>query len=235
MFRTDAEKVRETAGEARGTRRTYGALTDEGGSVTPLFIRRERIGLSARPSKRGPHLMRPTIAGLMIFVLTFWVAHASAEDLQTSFTGIAWGAAAEDTRNLTLTREDGDERYYTRPDEFYPLGGVTCEDIRYGYYQNQFFAVFMTVKNQADFREVREHLNERYGDARSQMRMDRTIYIWDFLDIKIKLKHYEEREAAKLAYYYTPLSTKVNEARKATKSETVIKIDAGEEEELLDF
>jgi hypothetical protein len=93
----------------------------------------------------------------------------------------------------------------------------------------------MQVNNQADFKALRAHLNERYGEARSQMRMDRTVYIWDFVDIKIKLKHYEERESAKLAFYYTPLSTKVNEARKATKSETVIKIDAGEEEQELDF
>ncbi len=67
------------------------------------------------------------------------------------------------------------------------------------------------------------------------MRMDRTIYIWDFLEVKIKLKHYEEREEAKLAFYYTPLSTKVNEARKATKSETVIKIESGDDETQLDF
>ncbi len=179
--------------------------------------------------------MKVSIAALILIGLTFWTTHAAAEDLQTSFSGVAWGAPAEDTRNLALAREDGGERYYSRPDDFYPLGGVTCEKILYGYYQNQFFAVFMTVKSQADFRAVREHLNERYGDARSQMRMDRTIYIWDFVDIKIKLKHYEERESAKLAFYYTPLSTKVNEARKATKSETVIKIDAGEEEQELDF
>ncbi len=179
--------------------------------------------------------MKPTIAGSILLILTFWAAHAAAEDLQKSFSGVAWGAPAEDTRNLTLAREDGDERYFSRPDDFYPLGGVTCDKVLYGYYQNQLFAVFMTVKSQADFRAVREHLNERYGDARSQMRMDRTIYIWDFLDIKIKLKHYEEREAAKLAFYYTPLSTKVNEARKATKSETVIKIDSGQEEQMLDF
>jgi hypothetical protein len=179
--------------------------------------------------------MKPTIVALILIGLTFWTTHAAAEDLQTNFSGIAWGAPAEDTRDLALAREDGDERYFSRPDDFYPLGGVTCEKIRYGYYRNQFFGVFMTVKNQSDFKALREHLNERYGEARSQMRMDRTIYIWDFVDIKIKLKHYEERESAKLAFYYTPLSTKVNEARKATKSETVIKIDSGEEAQELDF
>ncbi len=89
--------------------------------------------------------MKVSIVALILIGLTFWTTHAAAEDLQTSFSGIAWGAPAEDTRNLALTREGGDERYYSRPDVLYPLGGVSCENILVGYYLYQFFAVFMTV------------------------------------------------------------------------------------------
>jgi hypothetical protein len=67
------------------------------------------------------------------------------------------------------------------------------------------------------------------------MRMDQTIYIWDYLEVKIKLKHYEDQPKSKLAFYYTPLSAKVNEARQAAKSEVVIKLDAGDETPDLDF
>jgi hypothetical protein len=160
----------------------------------------------------------------------------SAQDVQTTFSGINWGAPVEEARGLTSARQSGDERYYTKADDFYSLGGVTCEKVIYGFYQDQFFAAFMQITSERDFKAVREHLTERYGDARSQMRMDRTIYIWDYLDVKIKLKHYEERPESKLAFYYKPLSSKVNEARKATKSETVIKLDGGDEDEVkLDF
>lgn len=180
--------------------------------------------------------MKCTIAGLICIALTCLTAPVAAQDLQTTFSGIRWGAPSEEARGLKLTRQDGDVHYFAKADDFYSLGGVNCEKVLYGYYQDQFFAAFMQVKNQKEFKAVLEHLTERYGDARSQMRMDRTIYIWDYLDVKIKLKHYEELPEAKLAFYYTPLSAKVNEARKAGKSETVIKLDSGEEEEQkLDF
>jgi hypothetical protein len=179
--------------------------------------------------------MKPPIAGLIFIALTCLTATAAAQDLQATFSGINWGAPTEEARGLTLTRQDGDESYFVKADDFYSLGGVTCDKVIYGFYQNQFFAAFMRINNQKEFKAVREHLNQRYGDARSQMRIDRTIYIWDYLDVKIKLKHYEERPEAKLAFYYTPLSTEVNEARKATKSETVIKLDSGQEEQKLDF
>ncbi len=180
--------------------------------------------------------MKPAAIGLILLAAACLAVPAAAQDMQTTFSGINWGAPVAEARGLALDRQAGDESYYTKPDDFYSLGGVTCDEVIYGFYQNQFFAAFMRISSQKDFSAVREHLTERFGDARSQMRMDRTIYIWDYLDVKIKLKHYEERAEAKLAFYYTPLSTKVNEARKATKSETVIQLDSGADDEIkLDF
>jgi hypothetical protein len=182
--------------------------------------------------------MKPVIIGVLLMVSAYLVTTVAAQDMQTSFSGINWGGPVAEARGLTLLRQSGDESYYTKPDDFYSLGGVTCDEVIYGFYQNQFYAAFMRISNQKDFKAVREHLTERFGDARSQMRMDRTIYIWDYLDVKIKLKHYEERPQSKLAYYYKPLSSKVNEARKATKSETVIQLDSesdDDDEVNLDF
>ncbi len=179
--------------------------------------------------------MKLAIAGLLLTTLTCLTAPVAAQDLQTTFSGIRWSAPVEEARGLELVRQNGDETYFTKADDFYSLGGVTCEKVLYGFYQNQFYAAFMQVKNKKAFKAILAHLNERYGDARSQMRMDRTIYIWDYLDVKIKLKHYEESPEAKLAFYFTPLSAKVNAARKTGKSETVIKLDSGDDEMKLDF
>jgi hypothetical protein len=180
-------------------------------------------------------MLKPVIAGMIALALISLSGPVAAQDLQTSFAGIRWGAPAGEGRGLTLVRRSGDETYFAKDEDFYSLGGVNCERVRYGFYRDQFFAAFMQIPDQKDFQAVREHLDQRYGAARSQMRIDRTIYIWDFLDVKIKLKHYEDHPEAKLAFYYTPLSTQVNAARKAGKSETVIKLDTAPEEQEFDF
>lgn len=179
--------------------------------------------------------MKIAIAALCLVTQICLTTTVVAQDLQSSFSGINWGTPAEETRGLTPARQAGDETYFIKADDFYSLGGVTCDKVIYGFYQNQFYAAFMRINSQKDFKAVRTHLNQRFGDARSQMRMDRTIYIWDYIDVKVKLKHYEERPDAKLAFYFIPLSTKVNEARKATKSEKVIQLDSGDDEIKLDF
>ena len=181
-------------------------------------------------------MMKLAITGMILIALSCLTTPVAAQDLQTTFSGIRWGAPVEEARGLEMKRQEGDITFFAKADDFYSLGGVTCEKVVYGFYQNQFYAAFMKVNDQKQFKTVLAHLNERYGNARSQMRMDRTIYIWDFLEVKIKLKHYEESPEAKLAFYFTPLSQKVNAARKAGKSETVIKLDSGGEDEMeLDF
>jgi hypothetical protein len=58
--------------------------------------------------------------------------------------------------------------------------------------------------------------------VRAQLRVTQTIYIYDYHEIKIKLKHYETEGTYKLAFYYTPLSAKLNERRLEETVETVL-------------
>ncbi len=89
--------------------------------------------------------MKLTIAGLLSITLACLATQVAAQDLQTTFSGIRWGAPVEEARGLEKVRQNGDESYFAKADDFYSLGGVTCEKVLYGFYQNQFFAAFMRV------------------------------------------------------------------------------------------
>jgi hypothetical protein len=45
------------------------------------------------------------------------------------------------------------------------------------------------------------------------MKARQTVYRWQDQDIKIKLKHFELDHKMKLAFYYAPLSNKLNAAQ----------------------
>lgn len=152
---------------------------------------------------------------------------AIAEDVLQSFSGILWGTPIEDVRDFQEIDRDGDIRYYKRTEDFYNIGGVTLEDVIYGFFQEKFFATYMKIDSADHFRKIKRHLDNLYGDARSQLRIKQTIYIWDFKDLKIKLKQYNEQSRAKLGFYYVPLSTQANEAKAKAKndSEKVFKLE----------
>jgi len=47
-----------------------------------------------------------------------------------------------------------------------------------------------------------------------------TIYQWKYKKTKIKLKSYRNRNAMKMAFYYSPLSVQVNEEQQEAFQET---------------
>jgi hypothetical protein len=169
---------------------------------------------------------------LLTVVLSIGLAQtAQAQDMIQGFSGIAWGTSVKDVRDLKETARSGDIRYYERSDDFYSIAGVTLPNVIYGFYQEKYFAAYMQLPASSDaFNKIKHHLDTVYGDARAQLRIDRTIYIWEYIDVKIKLKQYGDQTHAKLAFYYMPLSTQVNAKRQQTAKDKVIELDSGEPE-----
>jgi hypothetical protein len=68
------------------------------------------------------------------------------------------------------------------------------------------------------FERVKAHISEKFGTPKTILKMKtrQTIYRWKHQDIKIKLKLFEVEGKMKLAFYYAPLSSKLNEAQRGS-------------------
>ena len=172
--------------------------------------------------------IKPTLFLVMISLVIVQAGHA--EDVMQSFSGILWGTPIEEIRGLQESARDGDTHYYKRAEDFYNIAGVTLSEVIYGFYQGKYFAAYMKLASADIFSKVKRHLDTVYGDARSQLRLNQTIYIWEYLDVKIKLKQYHDQSHAKLAFYYMPLSTKANRIKIEDDKEKIFKIESGEPE-----
>ena len=134
-------------------------------------------------------------------------------DIQSEFSGIKWGANISNEQNLKKISRQYDVGYYVRPGEEYTFNNLNLGQIIYAFYRNKFFAAYLKITTRQDFDEIKKYLIVGCGSPRAQLRMGQTIYIWEYGDIKIKLKQYENEKKFKLAYYYLPLSAKLNEIR----------------------
>lgn len=159
--------------------------------------------------------------GVMLFI---GVSLARAADIQNGFSGIKWAADVAAVAGLSELSVQQDLGYYVRSGDNYTLNDVILGQVIYGFYQGKFFAAFLNVNPGKDAEKIKNYLTTEYGPVRAQLRIDRTIYIWEHGNIKIKLKLYENKPNAKLSIYYTPLSTKLNESRLETDFEKTIKL-----------
>ena len=154
----------------------------------------------------------------LIFALTNPVQSA---DLKNEFLGIEWGADLSNIKDFYVLYKKGDIVYYVNPDKYYKINESVLPPVIYGCYKGQFFAAYIRLDQKESFEEINSYMNSKYGISAIKARSDQEIYRWKYDKIKIKLKSGEEGKGMKLAFYFTPLSDKLNETEHEKVEQTM--------------
>ena len=167
------------------------------------------ILLEAQHMRRSIHLIFLTIA----FLMTSGSLYAA--DLKKGFFDIPWKANLSQTAGFKKVGENLNVSYFINPNHVFTINEIKIEDVVYGAYADQFFAVYINIANIEVFAQLRRHMNSNYGLPKITRTMpaEQTIYRWKHERTKIKLKTYANRNNMKLAFYYIPLSRQVNESQ----------------------
>lgn len=151
--------------------------------------------------------------GCILAAICLATGIAGAADLKTGFMGIPWASPSAQQEGLTQLYERKNVAYYTQPHIVYTINEIPVPNVVYGFYEDQFFAVYIDLESEDLSGKFREYLNSQYGnpDKSYSMKTGETVYKWKQGEVKIKLKTNEENYRIKLNFYYAPLSQKVNE------------------------
>ena len=161
------------------------------------------------------------LLSIMIMVLTIESTPAAEDnlDIRNGISGIKWGTKPDSVKEPTKVFQKGDILYLKKPGEKFILKDVDLGSVLFGFFENKFFAAYMRIRSQDDAEKLKAILNADYGPMRRQLRVKETVYIWDYHDIKIKLKERENDTVLKLSFYYKPISGKLNESKMDKNSE----------------
>jgi len=177
------------------------------------------------------------VPGLAILFILTGGLHAA--ELNESFLGLKWGTNISELPKFEKISGKDDVAYYKNPDKIYTVFEVENPSVIYGFYKDQFFATYIQVNTFTVFERVKEHISEKFGPPKTTLRMKarQTIHKWKDQDIKIKLKLFELEGKMKLAFYYKPLSNKLNAAQGGsfpTNTERVFTLDEDTKKEIDD-
>ena len=147
----------------------------------------------------------------MVF-LCMQIVHAA--DIQDGFLGLKWRTSISNLTGYSKLREHGDIGYYRNLNKVYTIDDIRIPKVIYGFYADRFFAVYLLIESPDTFGRIKDYMTARYGDPKESLTMknEQTVYSWTYKTVKIKLKRYEKVGNMKLAFYYMPLSIKVNES-----------------------
>ena len=182
------------------------------------------------------NLMRLTGACLVVL---FGISPLQATDLKDGFMGTKWQTDLSQTKNFLKIEEKNDLSYYVNPTVVHVINNIKIPQVIYGAYKQKFFAVYIHVEKSESFSQLKRYITEKYGKPKTTMRInpDRIIHTWKHHEARIRLKQNDETGDMKLGFYYTPLSSKVNEiqAEAFQKSKRKIQVDKERAVETLDL
>ena len=179
--------------------------------------------------------LKIVIYGMAIFLTLTGGLHAA--ELNESFLGVKWGTHISELPKFKKISGKDDVAYYQNPANAYTIFEVENPSVIYGFYKGQFFATYIQVNRFTVFERVKENISEKFGPPKTTLKMKarQTIHRWKHQDIKIKLKLFELEGKMKLAFYYTPISNKVNEAQEEslpTGTDRVFTLDEDSKKEI---
>jgi hypothetical protein len=153
--------------------------------------------------------------GCILVAICLTIGIAGAADLEAGFMGIQWASPAVHQEGLTRLYGRENVDYYIQPNIVHTIHEIQVPNVVYGFYKDQFFAVYIKLESEEVFGEFRNYLKSQYGnpDKSFSMKTGETVYKWNQGEVKIKLKTNEKNYRMKLGFYYLPLSQKVNEAQ----------------------
>ena len=165
--------------------------------------------------------MRKLIFLIMIVTIFAVSTHTIAAELKDGFFGIEWRANLAEISGFKKVGENLNVVYFANPERVFTIEDVKIQDVLYGSYTNQFFAVYINIQTIEVFSHLKRGFNSKFGVPKISMGSpeQQTTYQWKSKKSKIKLKTYADRNNMKLALYYTPLSRQVNEAQQEAFAE----------------
>jgi hypothetical protein len=137
---------------------------------------------------------------------------AGASDIQKGIHGMQWGSSISAHDELTKVHEVNQAAYYANSNMVYQSANQPVPGVFYGFYRDQFFAVFIKLRSPDQFAQLERQFTNKHGKPKTTYypATKQTVHRWKDADVKIKLKMKESTREYKLAIYYAPLSAKLN-------------------------
>ena len=157
---------------------------------------------------------KQTSYGLVFIFISIGVLHGA--DLQKGFLGTNWGAHISELTGFSKVSQKGDVSYYVNPQKSYSIFGVETANVTFGFFKDNFFAAYIAVESIEVFERAKNHITQKFGSPQTILKTQnrQTIFSWKQTETRIKLKLFEKEGKMKLAFYYTPLSGKVNQTQR---------------------
>ena len=102
--------------------------------------------------------------GCILIAICLAIGVAGAADIETGFLGIQWASPAAHQEGLTRLYDRKNVVYYAQSNIVHTINEIPVPNVVYGFYEHQFFAVYINLESEDVFGKFRNYLKSQYGN-----------------------------------------------------------------------
>jgi hypothetical protein len=136
-----------------------------------------------------------------------------AADFDKEFLNKPWGAPRSEFPEHVNVGRSGKITYSINPKQAYTLFDTQVTNLVYGFFEDQFFAVYASLEAIDTYSAIKRHIQQRFGNPDKismESRGALTTHSWVVGETRIKMKYSDDTGAMKLSFYYLPLAGRAN-------------------------
>ena len=121
-----------------------------------------------------------------------------------NFRDIKWGTDIEGLSDMIIVNENKFEKMCERKDEILTIGKASVQFIRYFFYEDKFYSVYISFLDKENFNYLREYLFNLYGQPDRSRKL--YTYYWFGKEVDISFRYNHMLGFGSLTYDYLPIS-----------------------------
>lgn len=143
----------------------------------------------------------PALILILLFMPIFSYAFQNEPD---SFRGMKWGTSLKDLTDMSVATGQKEDHLYVKKNDKLQIGDADLTGIRYGFYKDQFYSVWIRFDSFSNFQKLKETLFQQYGTGeKTNPFMDN--YYWFGANVLIYLDYNSIAKRGSIMYSYKPI------------------------------
>jgi hypothetical protein len=143
----------------------------------------------------------------LIMLVTYMFLPGTRQE-PAEFRGMKWGSNIRELPDMKLMAEEGDLKFFERPNDLAKIGDADVDKIVYGFYKDRFYNVMVYYRSLSNFSKMQEMFSREFGKPFQPNASEKKLF-WNGEQVNLLLNFDDASNTGRISYLFKPIQLEV--------------------------
>ncbi len=124
------------------------------------------------------------------------------------FRGMKWGSDIRELPDMKLVAEDGNLKFFQKPNDPMKVGDADVDKVIYGFYKGRFYNVMIYYRSPSNFARLQEMYSSEFGKPFQANESEKKLF-WEGEQVNLLLNFDEASDTGRITYLFKPIQLEI--------------------------